>query len=500
MNRVLGWLAAALLGFPAAAQPASFGEVRVAGLSFLRGTLPPPDAGALDGLGTAQDCPRPTAPLDQLLYDHLLDEGAALSCGNRFENLLHFPGDEPSGSGSYPALADQIRGARREVLIANMVWDGGQNAPGTLLAQALADLHRRVRAHPEAYPQGLTVRLLLGNSVRFDSPLDPTANVFNAARDLLDAGLSLNGAPEPGWKLEVANYRYAFPHSHMKLLVVDGDDVTTGGFNISTMHLPASTPGGQALADLGLRVRGPVARQAAAAFRDAWQSSRELSCTANAAAATVRQDCHLGGPAPAYPLVWFGPPEKAGEARVYGLYRRNGFPAGDTALTALFGAAQTRIDLLQSQVSGDLTCDLSLTTPGGCPLAQHGLPVWQAIVGAIRERHVHVRLVLDQTPVLQVEALTLLGSVQAELRSLGLQDCLEARWAGHRLHTKAAIIDGAMTVVGSTNLHFSSFGPGGLTEYDLATSDPAAVGAVQATFEDEWRQARPVTLPWWLRP
>ncbi|GGL20155.1 phospholipase D-like domain-containing protein [Deinococcus radiotolerans] len=499
MTWVARLLVTALLFLSSTSAQDTVRELRVGQLTLLRGALPPPNAAALDGLDTAPACPRPDAPLDRVLYDQLLGAGAALSCGNRFEGLQHFPGDDTHPFAPYEALGQQILAAKRDVLIANMVWDGGPDAPGFRLAQTLSELRRQVQAHPERYPQGLTVRVLLGNSVRFDAPLDPTANAFNAARDLLSAGLPLTGAPEAGWRLDLANYRYAVPHSHMKLIVIDGQEVITGGFNISALHLPAAVPGGSAVHDVALSVRGPVARHAAAAFRDAWSSSRALRCTAEAAAATARQDCHLVDEAAPDPLIWWGPPAPAGEARVYGLYRRSGYGSGDAALTALFGAAQTRIDLLQSQVSGDLACDLSLTAPGGCPLDTRGLPVWQAIVSAIRERHVHVRLVLDRAPVLQTEALTLLGSLQAELRPLGLDGYLEARWSAHRLHTKAAVVDGAMTVVGSTNLHFSSFGPGGLTEYDLATSDPAAITAVQATFEDEWRQAQPVTLPWWLR-
>ncbi|GGR93384.1 hypothetical protein GCM10008960_20470 [Deinococcus sedimenti] len=57
----------------------------------------------------------------------------------------------------------------------------------------------------------------------------------------------------------------------------------------------------------------------------------------------------------------------------------------------------------------------------------------------------------------------------------------------------------AMTMVGGSNLHVSSFGDAGLTEYNLATSDAGAVGAVQATFDAEWRDAQSVALPWWLR-
>lgn len=470
---------------------------RVGRWRFMLGRLPPPDPVVRRALNPASLCPAPTAPLDRVLYDQLQGKGAALSYGNRFMGLLHFPLD---GYGSYDLMADQIRAARREVLMANMVWDAGEESPGTRLAAALADLRRRVLAYPAQYPQGLTVRILLGNSVRFDSPFDPTTNVYNAASQLLEAGLII-GEVRGEWRLKVANARFTFPHNHMKLLVIDGEDVNAGGYNISNLHLPRTFPEGVALSDLAMRFRGPVARQAAASFHDAWRWSQCLTCTPDAAPGTVRQDCHLRHTTRPYPL-WGEPPAPVGEARVYGLYRRNGFESGDQALKALLGAARSHIDLLQSQVSGDLACELSFTCPGGCAAPERLLPVWATILSAIEERGVRVRLVLDRAPVLQIEAIQLLGGLLPYLKARGLEDHLEARWSTNEggLHTKAVLVDGEMTVVGSTNLHFSSSGALGLTEYDLATSDPAAIEAVQAVFDDEWQQGEQVVLPFWLRP
>ncbi|MFD1730358.1 hypothetical protein ACFSC4_03435 [Deinococcus malanensis] len=102
----------------------------------------------------------------------------------------------------------------------------------------------------------------------------------------------------------------------------------------------------------------------------------------------------------------------------------------DDAVSALFGAAQTRIDLMQSQVSGTLRCSLSLLAPGGCPFPAEHLPVWHAIVGAVRERGVQVRLVVDYDPVLQLETLAFLAGAQAALKPLGLQHHVQARWSG----------------------------------------------------------------------
>ncbi|ACO45996.1 hypothetical protein Deide_11000 [Deinococcus deserti VCD115] len=491
-------------------------EIRSAGIGAFQvplDPLPAPNRLALDGLGVVSPCPRPEAPLDRILYDHLDGEGAALSCGNAFASLVHFPDAGPlnpsqaSGPlGAFAVLADSIRGARREVLLENMIWDDDQPgrttpAPGALIAQAIADLRRDVRDHPERYPQGVSVRLLLGNSVRLDSLLNPESSAYSAARHLLLAGVPLAGDPVPGWHLEIANYAYFAPHDHAKLLIVDGEEVSAGGYNISWFHVPLRTRGGRDLTDLALRVRGPVARHAVAAFRDAWLLSRTLQCPEGVTPATL-QSCALGTQAQPFTLIWSSPPTPVGSSRVYGLYRRSGYNGADDAMTALLGAARTRIDLMQSQVSGTLRCSLSLLAPGGCPFPAEHLPVWQAIIGAVRERGVQVRLVVDHDPALQLETLAFLAGVQAALRPLGLQHHVQARWSGTDggLHSKAALIDGQMLTVGSQNLHFSSFGDRGLNEYTLATSDPAALEAGQRTFEFEWGRSRPLSLPSWLRP
>ena len=482
------------------------GAVFPAGFS-LGLNLPPPDFAALNGLGLNR-CPPPAAPLDRLLYGRLTGEGADLSCGNRVEGLLHFPQADPAYSaqprtphGAFDELNARLRTTRRELLIQNMLWDDGADAPGAELARAIAALRRDVVGHPGRYPDGLTVRLLLGNSVRFGDLLDPTANLYSAARHLLLAGVPLTGDTVPGWKLELANYAYAFPHNHVKLVVQDGERVLTGGFNVTFHHLPKGAPGGrgQDIADLALGVEGPVARHAAAAFHDGWALSRLLTCRTTPTPETVRRACPLTRAAARPSPGWAGPAPTTGTAHVYPLYRRNGHTDADDAVTALFGAAQSTIDVMQSQVSGTLGCLGDVEEERGCP-PERQLPVWRAAVRAIRERGVTVRLILDYDSTLQMETLAFLRGLRAELAPLGLADRVQARWYGTEagLHTKAALVDGAMLVVGSQNLHHSAFGPLGLAEYSLATSDAGAVGDYRRMFEFEWARGEAIRAPWWL--
>lgn len=474
--------------------------------------LPAPVPQALDGLGL-NACPPPEAPLDRVLYGRTLSEGAALSCGNRVEGLLHFPRQEfselePAHStppspprGAFDLLNTQLLQTRRELLIQNMLWDEGPDAPGAGVAGAIAALRRDVAHSPARYPDGLTVRLLLGNSIRYGSLLDPTTNAYNAARHLLEAGVPLTGDTVPGWRLELANFTYALPHNHVKLVVQDGERVLTGGFNVTFHHLPTDHPGGrgEGMADLALGVRGPVARHAVAAFGDSWALSRLLTCRAAPTPATLRRDCTFSRPVPSLPLNWSGPAPTAGTARVYPLYRRNGYTHADETLAALFGAAQQSIDVIQSQVSGTLGCLADVSGESGCP-PERQLPVWRAVVQAVRERGVTVRLLLDYDSTLQMETLALLRGLRSELAPLGLADRVQARWSGPAagLHTKAALLDGEMLLVGSQNLHHSSFGRLGLAEYSLATSDPGAIEEYRRLFAAEWARSRPIRAPWWL--
>jgi cardiolipin synthase len=59
------------------------------------------------------------------------------------------------------------------------------------------------------------------------------------------------------------------------------------------------------------------------------------------------------------------------------------------------------------------------------------------------------------------------------------------------LHAKSTLIDGQMLIIGSQNMHYSSWGENALTEYGLTTNDPAAIEEYQALFEAKWQDAIP---------
>ena len=67
----------------------------------------------------------------------------------------------------------------------------------------------------------------------------------------------------------------------------------------------------------------------------------------------------------------------------------------------------------------------------------------------------------------------------------------ELRFYNGKIHAKGTLIDDTLLIIGSQNMHYSSWGEGGLTEYSMATNDPQAIAEYQALFEAKWQEAVP---------
>lgn len=458
-------------------------------------------------------CPPPTQRLERLLFKATAPVGGQAACANVVGPLLFFPQQDVSlGSAAQPSsphgafdlLAEQIRGAQREVLLSNMFWDDGPEAPGRVLARAIADLRAQVQRHPERYPRGVVVRLLLGNGIGqggFD--LNPHQGLQALLRSLQAAGLPMPGQPESvaGFHLEVSSWPYLTPHSHVKLLILDGRTALIGGYNVTSQHLPPGMPDSQNTHDLALTVSGPAARQAAATFDDLWEHSRRVECRLQRPTSGPEWYCPPDKINAASTHTWLTDSMPVGSAWAFPLYRRSGFENADSAIEQLLGAADTQLDLLQSQVSGTFGCTLTWGAPSGCRFPQDALPMWRAVLDAIEQRHIHVRLLIDEDPgTFKIEGQTFVYAMRNVLNERGLSEYFEVRYfSGGRLHSKVILVDKEMAALGSYNLHYSSQGPEGLNEYAVATSDAATVSQLQQLFEAEWKKSKPVTLPWWQR-
>ncbi|MBI0445519.1 MULTISPECIES: phospholipase D-like domain-containing protein [Deinococcus] len=440
-------------------------------------------------------CARPTDPLELALWRVTAEGGRPdRSCGNAFVGFLRTPrtATQPDAFG---VTADQIRGARAEVLLASMEWHAGEGNPGWTFAQAVRDLYLKVRANPAAYPQGMTVRVALGGFPDFKRP-DGATQPLELVRDLTQLGVPLND-PAAGWRLGVANYRY-FPHSHVKLHVIDGQDVTVAGYNYTGWHLPDTEPGGKSLHDLGLRMRGPAAQDGVAVFDDLWRNAQQVRCPEGTPAPEVARRCTLGPPDPPSHPDAARVLTPTGEARAFLLYRRPGFDQADRTLLALFGAARRSLDLMQAQVSPSLKCWYAYLNPDDCPVGE-----WPAYFRALleaMERGVKVRALMVDYGTDRAANRSGVALLRLEARRRGLEDRFEPRYVTFNLHTKAMTVDDRMVVAGSMNLHFSSWGPLGLNEAMLATTDPQAVTEQRASFEDVWaNHSRAVPEEWWMR-
>ena len=446
-------------------------------------------------------CAAPTRPLELALWRvATADDRPDLSCDNAFVGYLRTPRGPDTPQDAFGVIAQQVRGARREVLLTSMEWQGGQGVggqarPGYTFASAVRDLYARVRADPAAYPQGMRVRVVLGGYPDFARP-DGATQVLGLARDLRALGVPLEDAALD-WQVSVLDYGF-FPHSHAKLHVIDGEDVTVEGYNFADPHLPDGENGGRGLHDLGLRMRGPVAQDAVAAFDDLWRLSRQLRCPADVAAAEVEARCALGPPDPPTHPALARAATPAGDARAFVFYRRPGSDLADQAQQAALLAARREIDLLEADFSPELPCWLAYLNPDGCGRGTFP-PYFAALLDAM-ERGVHVRVLTVNYGYGAFANRSGVALLRAEARRRGLDALFEARYVDFRLHSKAVTLDRELVLAGSVNFHFSSWGPLGLNEAVIATSDPSAVAEQQASFEDLWaRRGTPVPEEWWLR-
>ncbi|MBB5361664.1 phospholipase D-like domain-containing protein [Deinococcus humi] len=456
---------------------------------FLRPVLPAAPA-------NRPACASPTDPLEVALWQVVTANGQPdLSCDNVFTGFLRTPRGPGTPLDAYQITASEVVNARNEVLLANMEWNAGPGHPGWTFVQAVAELYGRVRADPSAYPHGMTVRVLLGGFPDLLHP-DGKRQPLALLDDLLRLGVPLQDA-RVGWTLTLLNYRY-FPHSHVKLHIIDGRDLTVAGYNYTDWHLPSSEPGGHGLHDLGLRMSGPVAQSGVATFDDLWRHSSQLRCPDAVTRETAAARCRLTPPDPVTHPAAAREAVAAGHARAFMLYRRPGSDEADRAHLALLGATQRQLDLMQADFGPTMNCWGAYLNPQGC-----GPETWPVYLTAVLEairRGVHVRLLTVDYGTGAAANRSGVTLLRQELRHLGLQDRFEARYVTFNMHSKALTVDRRMVVVGSMNFHFSSWGQLGLAEAALATADPAAVSEQEASFETVWQTAsRPVPDEWWLK-
>ena len=244
---------------------------------------------------------------------------------------------------------------------------------------------------------------------------------------------------------------------HRKLLCVDGQVAVTGGVNISAVYentpKPRGTePGQQAWRDTDVRIEGPVVAQFERYFMETWRQQR--------------------GPALAEPPT---PVTQPGTTVVQAI---DGAP--DNGEPLIYRTLLAAITL--SQRSVHLTTGFFVPTPD----------LARALMDAAR-RGVDVQLVVPG----QSDS----GAAVAAGRA-GYGRLLEAgvkihERQGRILHAKTAVVDGAWSAVGSSNLDWRSTVWN--NEIDAMILGAEFGGGMEAMFADDVAASHTITLEGWRR-
>ena len=448
------------------------------------------------------------SPIERAGLDAMLAGGnrspdaLATFCRNQFESILYTPNPDPQYSetpqtpnGAFDKVAAMIVDAEYEALFATMQYerDTASPSPGNVLARGVAQLYQKVKDNPDDYPRGMTVRILLGNYPEM-SDFAWGSQIMDAISDLREAGVEDMVDPLIGWRVEVANYPGTYPHSHTKFVVIDGKMAASAGYNYGYLHLPVNHASGKGydMFDTAIRITGPVAQDTISAYDDMWSGANQIYCDFNPADGGEWQDTcgELVAQVDHVPevLTAYLPPD--GNSHSFSLYRTMKIKEGDNFIAASLANSQESIDMIQVNFALEVICMANLIFPDLCSI-DNALPFMHAIIEAIENEEVHVRVIMENTNSNGLENRVAGTVLLEELQSRGLEDHVELRFYNGKLHAKATNIDDQLLIIGSQNMHYSAWGESGLSEHSLTTNDPRAIEEFNAMYETKWEEAIP---------
>jgi phosphatidylserine/phosphatidylglycerophosphate/cardiolipin synthase-like enzyme len=337
----------------------------------------------------------------------------------------------------------------------------------------------------------MLVRILLGNYPEVTT-LEWGTQIWHVLDDLRDAGVEELENSDLGWKVEVADFAGTYPHSHSKFIIVDGKLLIGAGFNYSWLHYPSDHPSGKGddLVDLGSVILGPAAQSAISAFDDMWLGANQLICPDyNSGDEDTWSDSCQWQEAE----VWHVPEvlkyyPADSQQNAFSLFRTQFYKEADYAYTGVLDFAQSSIDAIHVNYSLELICMVNVLIDGVCTF-DNALPWMSAMVDAVEQNQVKMRLLLESGGIKGLENGVAIQVFQDELVKRGLEDLVEIRFFDGRVHMKTVLIDQEFLIVGSQNLHYSSFGEKGLLEYVVASDDPGAIETYSNMFDYYWEQA-----------
>jgi hypothetical protein len=425
-------------------------------------------------------------------------------CRNEFDRIIYTPNpeagysDQPiSQNGGFDQVSELIEEAQFEVLfnVMQYVETKTKPSPGSIFSESVGNLYQAVKANPEDYPRGMTVRILLGNYPVF-ADFTWGSQIIEVIKDLKTVGVEKMVDPEIGWRVEVANYPGVYPHSHNKMFVVDGKLAGSLGFNYNYIHFAKDHPSGEGdnLFDLGMSIVGPVAQDVITHYDDMWSGADQIHCEDLTLPDGQWQDTceEVKATSDHVPEVLraYLPPD--GDTNAFSLYRTKEFPEADDFIAASLAASTESIELITANFSMDLHCILNLLAPGFCTL-EDAMPYLESILEAVEKNHIHVRVIMENANSYGLENRVTAAVLYPELVRLGLANLVELRFYNGRVHAKSGLIDDSLLIIGSQNYQYSAWGKGGgLGENNITTSDPQAIAEFKALFETKWDEAIPV--------
>lgn len=341
------------------------------------------------------------------------------------------------GALAFPAMLAAIRAATRSVCFENFIM--AHDATGEEFSGAL----ERARA------RGAEVRVLY----------DPVGTLLvrggSVARRLKRGGIEAR-AFRPLSLVAPWSWLRLRHRDHRKLLIADDLVAIVGGLCISDHWAPAERGGG-GWRDTAVWVRGPAVADLQLAFERMWR---------RALGASVSPHRTLDSPVGRVPE-----------------------PRGDAAVIVVGDRPGTgRVALLYEWLADQADESIELTDAYFVAPSR----VLHALARAAR-RGVRVRILLpgrNNHPVAGFAA----RRIYEPLLEAGVEI---HEWTGVMLHAKTAVVDGFVTLVGSSNLDPLSLHRN--YELNVLVADPKVGQAMRATFTDDLLEARLVTLPEWRR-
>jgi cardiolipin synthase len=359
---------------------------------------------------------------------------APLTTGNRVDVLI-------DGPQTYSAIEAALRAAHRDIHIETFIFGAGD------VGQRFADLLAQKRK------EGVEVRVVYDSLGSRETPRKFFDELRAQNVDVREFR-PLNPVKTPEvWKLQ--------NRDHRKIIVVDGQVGFTGGINIDSTYESASTsrPGPErgledGWRDTHIEIQGPAVAQLQKLFVETWQQAGEQTD--------------------------FAPNDR---------YFPDIKPAGDNLVTIVANDSDSDDRSLYATYLAAFTHStkrLWITHAYFAPNEE----LLAAMINAA-QRGVDVRLIVpsftDSSVVLQGTQATFTRLLKAGVKIYELKDAL--------LHAKSVVADGAVTIIGSSNLDMRSFLHNDEANAIIISRDTAR--RMEEVFQRDQQSARPVELKAW---